>query len=253
MKKLGLLSALAFAAALVMAPQIVSAGDTVRIGTEGAYPPFNFTDASGELQGFDVDIAKALCEKMDAECTYVAQDWDGIIPALLANKYDAIIASMSITDERKKAVNFTDKYYSNLVRFVAPKGSNLDTSMGGLAGKSIGVQRATVAASWLEDHLSDSSSLKLYDTQENANLDLANGRLDAMLADGLVMYEWLGTDDGKGFEFVGEGLSLDDGIGIAVRKEDTALQAKLNTAIAAILADGTYEKINAKYFPFSIY
>ena len=253
MKKLGLLGALTIALALVLAPMTADAGDKVRIGTEGAYPPFNFTDSNGELQGFDVDIAKALCEKMDAECSYVAQDWDGIIPALLANKYDAIIASMSITDERKQAVNFTDKYYSNLVRFVAPNGSGLDTSMGGLEGKSIGVQRATVAASWLEDNLGGTASIKLYDTQENANLDLANGRLDALLADGLVMYEWLGTADGKGFEFVGEGLDLDDGIGIAVRKGDTALQGKLNKAIAAILADGTYEKINAKYFPFNIY
>jgi len=253
MKKFGLLGALAFTLAILVAPQAADAGDKVRIGTEGAYPPFNFTDASGELQGFDVDIAKALCEKMDADCTYIAQDWDGIIPALLANKYDAIIASMSITDERKKAVSFTDKYYSNLVRFVAPNGSGLDTSVSGLNGKTIGAQRATVAAIWLEDELGSAASIKLYDTQENANLDLANGRLDALLVDGLVAYEWLGSDDGKGFEFVGEGLSLDDGIGIAVRKEDSALQAKLNMAIKAILADGTYEKINAKYFPFSIY
>jgi len=161
MKKFGLLGALAFTLAILVAPQAADAGDKVRIGTEGAYPPFNFTDASGELQGFDVDIAKALCEKMDADCTYIAQDWDGIIPALLANKYDAIIASMSITDERKKAVSFTDKYYSNLVRFVAPNGSGLDTSVSGLNGKTIGAQRATVAAIWLEDELGSAASIKL--------------------------------------------------------------------------------------------
>ncbi len=250
---LGLVGALALTLAVAGLVNPTSAGDKVRIGTEGAYPPFNLIDESGELKGFDVDIALALCDKMGAECELVAQDWDGIIPALLANKYDAIIASMSITDERKKSVDFTDKYYSNLVRYVAPKGSGLDTSSVGLAGKSIGAQRATVAASYLEDNLADVVSIKLYDTQENANLDLGNGRLDAMLADGLVIYDWLKTDEGAGFDFVGEGLSLDDGIGIAVRKEDTALRDNLNQALAAILADGTYEKINAKYFPFSIY
>ncbi len=250
---LGLVGALALTLAVAGLVNPASAGDKIRIGTEGAYPPFNLIDESGELKGFDVDIALALCDKMGAECELVAQDWDGIIPALLANKYDAIIASMSITDERKKSVDFTDKYYSNLVRYVAPKGSGLDTSSAGLAGKSIGAQRATVAASYLEDNLADVVSIKLYDTQENANLDLGNGRLDAMLADGLVIYDWLKTDEGAGFDFVGEGLSLDDGIGIAVRKDDTALRDNLNQALAAILADGTYEKINAKYFPFSIY
>ncbi|MSO70345.1 MAG: transporter substrate-binding domain-containing protein [Alphaproteobacteria bacterium] len=230
-----------------------NAGDKIKIGTEGAYPPFNLIDEKGELQGFDVDIAKALCEKMGAECEFVKQDWDGIIPALLAKKFDAIVASMSITDERKQAVGFTDRYYSNLIRFVGPKGKAIDTSETGLKGKSIGAQRATVAASYLEDKLGKVASIKLYDTQENANLDLVNGRLDVMFADGLVMYEWLKTDDGKKFEFYGGGMSLDDGVGIAVRKEDEALKAKLNEAIKAIRADGTYDKINAKYFPFSIY
>ena len=252
MKRLfvGLLTA-AFVMVGLMAGTSGAKAETVRIGTEGAYPPFNFIDESGELKGFDVEIAMALCDKMGVTCELVAQDWDGIIPGLLAKKYDAIVASMSITDERKKSVNFTNKYYSNLVRFVAPKGSGLDT--GNLAGKSIGAQRATVAASWLEDNLGDSASIKLYDTQENANLDLSSGRLDAIFADGLVIHEWLTTDEGAGFEFVGEGYSLDDGIGIAVRKEDTALLDKLNAAIHAIIEDGTYHKINMNYFPFSIY
>lgn len=230
-----------------------SAADKLKIGTEGAYPPFSLIDEDGKLQGFDIDIAKALCEKMDADCEFVTQDWDGIIPALLSKKFDAIVASMSITEERKQSVAFTDKYYSNLVRFVGPKGRSIDTSEAGLKGKSIGAQRATVAASYLEDKLGGAVSVKLYDTQENANLDMANGRLDLMFADGLVMYQWLQTKDGEGFQFYGEGMSLDDGVAIAVRKEDEALRTKLNDAIKAIRADGTYDKINAKYFPFSIY
>lgn len=229
------------------------AADKLKIGTEGAYPPFNFIDESGELKGFDVEIAGALCAAMKVECEYIKQDWDGIIPALLAKKFDAIVASMSITEERKQSVAFTDRYYSNLIRFVGPKGQTIDTSLEGLKGKSIGAQRATVAASYLEDKLGSDASIKLYDTQENANLDLVNGRLDLMFADGLVMYEWLKTKDGEGFQFYGEGLSLDDGVGIAVRKEDEALAGKINEAIKAIRADGTYDKINAKYFPFSIY
>jgi polar amino acid transport system substrate-binding protein len=229
------------------------AADKLKIGTEGAYPPFNLIDESGQLKGFDVDIAKALCEKMQAECEFVKQDWDGIIPALLAKKFDAIVASMSITEERKQSVAFTDKYYSNIIRWVGPKGKTVETTEAGLKGKTIGAQRATVAGSYLEDTLGKVATIKLYDTQENANLDLVNGRLDVMFADGLVMYEWLKSDDGKNFEFYGEGLSLDEGIGIAVRKEDEALRGKLNEAIKAIRADGTYDKINAQYFPFSIY
>ncbi len=182
------IATLVFSLGLVLALE-AAAGAKLKIGTEGAYPPFNFIDESGVLKGFDVDIAQALCDKMGAECEFVKQDWDGIIPALLAKKFDAIVASMSITEERKQAVGFTDRYYSNLVRYVGPKGKAIDTSEAGLEGKSIGAQRATVAASYLEDKLGKSATIKLYDTQENANLDLVNGRLDVMFADGLVMYE----------------------------------------------------------------
>ena len=119
----------------------------IKIATEGAYPPFNGKDASGELVGFDLDIAKALCEEMKVKCEIVAQDWDGIIPGLEAKKYDAIAASMSITDERKQKVDFTDRYYSNYLRIVAKKGSGI-TGADGLTGKTVGAQRSTVAATW---------------------------------------------------------------------------------------------------------
>ena len=222
----------------------------LRIGSEGAYPPFNFVDPSGQLKGFDIDIALALCERLKVECKLVAQDWDGIIPALLAGKYDAIVASMSITEERKKVVGFTDKYYSNKVRFVAAKGGGFDP--GNLAGKTIGTQRATVAAGWLEKN-AGGARIKLYDTQTNTYLDLTAGRLDAIFADGLVLHEWLTTQAGAGFALVGDAYELDEGIGIAVRKEDNVLRQRLNAALAAILADGTYARINTRYFPFSIY
>lgn len=227
----------------------IALADKIKIGTEGAYPPFNMVDKSGKVTGFDVEIAKALCKKMGADCKIVTQDWDGIIPGLMARKYDAIVASMSITDERKKAVSFTDHYYSNSLRFIAKKGAGVNPS--NLKGKTLGAQRATVAAS----HAGKISGVKvnLYDTQENAYLDLASGRVDVLVTDMLPGYDWLQSDQGKGFEFVGENIDINDKIGIAVRKNDSKLQARLNKALKEILADGTYKKINARYFPFSIY
>ncbi|MGH2342420.1 ABC transporter substrate-binding protein [Segnochrobactraceae bacterium EtOH-i3] len=252
------LTRLAAATALLAATALGAQAETVRIGTEGAYPPFNYFDADKNLQGFDIDIAKALCDKMKVECVFVAQDWDGIIPALQAKKYDAIIASMSITPEREKVVAFTDKYYFTPARFVTAKeGGVTDTSPAGLKGKTIGAQSSTVSANYLEDVYKD-STIKLYPTQEEAYADIVAGRLDTILADSTLLYEWLEkTPDGKGYMFVGEEIRdpkyFGDGIGIAVRKDDTGLKDKFNKAIVEIRADGTYQKINAKYFPFSIY
>lgn len=242
--------ALLVTAALLVSGQAMAA-EKIRMGTEGAYPPFNQIDPNGKLIGFDVDIGNALCEKMKVECEWVTQDWDGIIPGLLAKKYDTIIASMSITDERKQAVDFTDRYYSNSLRYIAKKGSNLDVK--NLKGKTVGAQRATIAAIYLEDNMKGVVDIKVYDTQENAYIDLATGRLDAVLGDMLVNYEWLQSDAGKDFDFFGEAFNRSDEIGIAVRKGEDKLRRQLNAALKAIREDGTYAKINAKYFPFDIY
>ena len=238
-------------ASLVAAP-FTMAGDKIRIATEGAYAPFNMVDAEGNLIGFDVDIANALCEQMKADCEIVAQDWDGIIPGLRARKYDAIIASMSITKERLRVVDFSEKYYSNVLAFVAPKGKALETSKEGLKGLTIGAQRATIAGQRLEDVYDDVVNVKLYDTQDNAYLDLNSGRLDAILSDKFPAYDWLRSDDGKGFEFKGADIDIDDKIAIAVRQGDK-LKDELSAAIKAIVENGKYEEINQKYFPFSIY
>lgn len=229
----------------------VSAADKVRIATEGAWAPFNFIDEAGKPQGFDVDIAWALCEKMKADCEVVTQDWDGLIPGLKVRKFDAIIASMSITEERLKVVDFSDKYYSGGVRFLGKVGDAF--SMDDMDGKVVGAQRATVAAQYLEDNMADKVSLKLYDNQDNVYLDLLAGRLDIVLSDELPTYDWLNTSgNGSEFEFKGEAFLKNDEIGIAVRQGDK-LKAKFNKALEEILADGTYAEINAKYFPFSIY
>ena len=242
---------LAAAATLAFGTGAVAA-DKLKIGTEGAYPPFNLIDASGQVGGFDVEIGQALCAKMKAECEVVTSDWDGIIPALNAKKFDFLIASMSITDERKQAVDFTNPYYTNKLQFIAPKSSDFKTDKASLKGKVIGAQRATIAGTWLEDNMGGVVDVKLYDTQENAYLDLASGRVDGVLADTFVNWEWLKSDAGKDFEFKGDPVFDNDKIGIAVRKGD-ALRERLNKALEEIVADGTYKKINDKYFPFSIY
>lgn len=227
--------------------------EKIRIATEGAYPPFNMKNTKGDLIGFDVEIAKALCEQMKAECEIVAQDWDGIIPGLLAKKYDAIIASMSITAERQKKVSFTDPYYSNYLRFIAKKKSGLKISSSGLKGKKLGAQRATISAQHLEDNYRKSAKVKVYDTQEAAFLDLKAGRLDAVLVDAYPGYDWLTKSENNEYDHVGDTIDINDKIGIAIRKGDKALANKFNKALKEIIASGAYKRINGNYFPFSIY
>ncbi|MGJ7515119.1 ABC transporter substrate-binding protein [Pseudomonas baetica] len=240
------------AAAVTLAFSASAMAETLKMGIEAAYPPFNNKDASGQVVGFDREIGDALCAKMKVECSVVTSDWDGIIPALNAKKFDFLISSMSITDERKQAVDFTDPYYSNKLQFIAPKNVDFKTDKAALKGKVIGAQRATLAGTFLEDTYGDDITIKLYDTQENAYLDLTSGRLDGILADKYVNYEWLKSDAGRSYEFKGDPVEESDKIGIAVRKGDP-IREKLNVALKEIVADGTYKKINDKYFPFSIY
>ncbi|HCS07057.1 MAG TPA: amino acid ABC transporter [Pseudomonas sp.] len=241
---------LAAAATLVFSANALAV-DKYKVGIEGAYPPFNNKNPSGQVVGFDYDIAMALCAKMKAECEVVTSDWDGIIPALNAKKFDFIVSSLSITEDRKQAVDFTDPYYSNKQQFVAKKGGEFKTDIDSLKSKQLGTQRSTQAATWLEDNVG--GDIKLYDTQENAYLDLTTGRLEGLLADKYAIYGWLKDDPaGKDYEFKGEPINEDDKVGIALRKGESDLRTKLNLALKEIKEDGTYKKINDKYFPFSI-
>ncbi|MDH3228637.1 MAG: ABC transporter substrate-binding protein [Alphaproteobacteria bacterium] len=229
----------------------------VRIGTEGAYPPFNYIDSEGTLKGFEIDLARALCEKIGAECEFVVQDWDGIIPGLMAKKYDVIIASLYITDERREKFDFTQKYYQTPGRFVVRKGTRLEISDAGLKGKVVGVQRATAFERFLRDTY-PALELKVYATQDEVNLDLMSGRLDAAMADVVALSQsFLNTPEGKDFEFTGPSFSgskwFGFGAGVAVRKEDPDLRDAFDKAIEAVRADGTYEKIRAAHFAFDIY
>ncbi|MCX2723019.1 ABC transporter substrate-binding protein [Roseibium salinum] len=229
----------------------------VRIGTEGAYPPFNSLTADGQLVGFDIDIANALCEEMKVECDFVTQDWDGMIPALQAGKFDAVIASMSITEERKQKVDFTNKYYNTPPAIAVPKDSKLaGTSDKDLEGVTLGAQSSTTHSNYAEEKL-PSADLKLYPTPDEYKLDVASGRIDAVIDDVVVLSDWLASEDGACCKLLGT-LTPDpvingEGAGIAIRKDDTDLKEKFNEAIDAILANGKYKEINDKYFTFDVY
>ncbi len=234
------------------------AADKIKIGTEGAYPPFNSITADGKVVGFDIDIANALCEKMKVECEIVTQDWDGIIPGLKAKKYDAIIASMSITDDRKKEVAFTNPYYKSALTFVGNKGSGItEITADTLKGKTIGAQAGTTQADYITAAFPD-ADLKSYPTQDEVNLDLVNGRLDLGVSDLFPMMDWIDkAKDGACCELVGkpvlEAKYAGQGAGIALRQEDTALLDAMNKALEEIVADGTYKTINDKYFKINIF
>ncbi|MCG3857656.1 ABC transporter substrate-binding protein [Psychrobacter sp. Ps2] len=224
-----------------------STGDVLRIGTEGAYAPFNYTNADGTLGGFDVEVANALCADMQVTCEIVAQDWDGIIPGLKAGKYDAIVAAMSVTPERSEQVSFTDPYFSNALVFLAKKDSSFDPSNNSdIDSHSIAAQRSTISSQWLEDTY-PKADMKLYDTLSNAFLDLGSNRVDAMISDKLPAIEWLSSNAGSKYALKGDEIDINDNFAIAVRPGDP-LQAKINQSLANIKANGTYDKINQKYF-----
>jgi polar amino acid transport system substrate-binding protein len=230
---------------------------TIKIGTEGAYPPFNNLTADGKLEGFDIDIANALCEEMKAKCEFVTQDWDGIIPALQAGKFDAIIASMSITPERLEKVDFSEKYYNTPSAIAVPKDSDLKgVTKEDLAGKTIGVQGSTTHFNYAEKTFTD-ATVKAYPTAQEYQLDIANGRLDAVEDDIVVLSQWLDSADGACCKLLGQPSPqpveiFGPGAGIAVRKGD-GLAAEFSAAIKAIRANGKYKEINDKYFKFDVY
>ena len=218
---------------------------TVKIATESSYKPFSYTDAEGKLIGYEIELIDALCTQMNAECELISQDWDGLIPGLNAQKFDAVIAGMSITPERKEVVEFSDPYFYTGIILIGKKGD--DISVDALTGQPIASQRSTVASQYLQDKHAD-SDIKLYDTQDNAYLDLTSGRVRAMMSDKVTGIDWLKTDAGQNYEVKGDEISTEeDAMGIAFRKGDP-LVAKFNTALTEIKADGTYEKITGSYF-----
>ena len=253
----------------------IANSQTIRIGTEGAYPPWNNLNSAGELEGAEIDFGNEACERMGVTCEWVTQDWDGIIPALLQGKYDIIIAGMSITEERKEKVNFTTGYMTDGARFAVLKNSGLaNLNIAGMAkvnlnnaggkeqaaigqliaamdGKTVCVQSSTIHQNFLEKHMSGAVDVKLYQAVDDHNLDLAAGRCDAVLADVGSIIDFMESDGGVDVAFTGPTFSggvFGDGVGGAVRKEDTGILEMWNAAIAEMSKDGTTAEITKEWF-----
>lgn len=228
------------------APATDVAGKTIRIATEGAYPPFNYTNADGSLAGYDVDIANALCAQMQAKCEIVAQDWDGIIPGLLAKKYDAVVAGMSITAERQEKVDFTEPYFANTMVWLADSKSKFDPMS--IKNLKLGGQRSTTPGAYLQDNYEgkEGNTVQLYDSYDNAYLDLKSGRSDAVLAEKVSAKSWL-VDNADGFGIVGEEIDNDDNIAIAVRKGDS-LKNDFDKALSEIRSNGELARLEQANF-----
>lgn len=236
-----------------------AAEQTIKIGVEAAYPPFAFKQSNGEIAGFDYDMGNALCKQMKAKCTWVEQDYDGLIPSLKVKKVDAILSSLSITEDRKKAVDFTDRYYQSPARLVLKAGETIGDDLSGLKGKRIGVQRSSIHDRFATDVMqAKGAEIVRYTSQNEIYLDMESNRLDGTLADEIILDQsFLKKPEGKSFSFTGPKFTdqkyFGDGIGIAVRKGDTELANRFNDAIKALRASGEYQAINAKYFDFDVY
>ncbi len=249
---------LIIAAALALSLANTAIAEEVKIGIAAEpYPPFASTDASGNWSGWEIDIIHAVCAAAELNCVVTPVAWDGIIPSLTAKKIDAIMASMSITEERMKTINFSDKYYKTPAVIVAEKSMDITPDKDGLKGKILGIQVSTTHAAYAQAHFADGVELKVYQTQDEANQDLVAGRIDATQADSIAMADFVASEAGACCEIKGavpdDETILGKGVGAGVRKDDDALREKLNAGIAAILADGTHEKITQKYFTTSIY
>jgi len=245
-------AALLLAAGFAATPAGAKEWKTVRFGMDATYAPFESVDPSGKIVGFEVDYGMALCEKMKVTCTFQNQDWDGIIPALLADKFDVIFSSMNITAERANKVLFSAMYYATPPVF-ATTASNTsdDVSPAALKGKTIGTQSSTIHANYLEKFYKD-SNIKLYPTQDEPNLDLASGRIDYVVGDALVESDFFEKKGNGCCRVVAKIKRVPEihgpGVGAAFRPEDTELKDMFNKAIAEADADGTFKKLEAKYF-----
>jgi len=248
--------------------------DNIKIGTEGAYPPWNSKDAAGNLIGFEVELANELCKIMKHNCTIVEQDWDGMIPALVSRKFDAIMAGMSITDERKKTINFSQGYADEVASLAVMKGSKneglktlsainltdinaeeqatLDTLIKAFKGKTIGVQTATIHQNFLDSGLMGKIKVRTYKTQDEVNLDLVAGRIDAALAAAVAFTDYA-EKSGKEVVLTGPtfaGGDFGNGVGVGIRKGDSELINDFNAAIDKARDDGIISRLAIKHFGF---
>lgn len=263
------------AVGLLATAQVAQAEDAIRIATEGAYAPWNFSGPNNVLEGFEIDLANELCERMKAKCEIVAQNWDGIIPSLTAGKYDAIMAAMSITPKREEVMAFSAPYAAAINSFAAMEDSDLanlpetgkplsvdseaakpvlEEIARKIQGKAVGVQGSTTASAFMEQYFQGGADLREYKTTEEHNFDLASARLDAVVANATVLAAALEKDDMKGAKLTGPLFSgkVFGMIGVGLRKEDTALKARFDDVIKAAVADGTVKKLSEKWFKVDV-
>lgn len=250
------LSLAAFALALLAIQNVALAQAPdwakIRIGVEANYPPFSQMGTDGKFSGFDIDIANALCAQMKAECTMVSQEWDGMMPALNARKFDMIVASMTITEERKKSADFSDPYYDIPSAWVAKTGSYKEINPAVLKGKKIIVTRNTPRAKYLQENYKDSEIL-LVAKEADVTMELAAGRGDIGFGSSLAAtLAFLKSPEGKDYSRVGAPVRLGGGVGVAMRKGEDTLRNKINAALKEITVNGVYKKINDKYFDVNI-
>lgn len=266
-------------AALLLAAGLAHGAErtAITIASEGASPPWDYIDENGALVGFDIDVGNELCTRMKLQCTFVAQDWDGIIPGLLVKKYDAIMAGMSITEKRKKSIAFSVPYAVapnqivmrralglppgdieaklNLTDIDAAKKETIDKLRESLKGRTLGVLRSSNSEAVVQELFGDIAEVRSYDSQENLKLDLTSERIDGGLGDRLVWKQFLDTPEGKAVEFFGPELSggtWGPGVGVGLRKEDADLAETFDKAIEASTRDGTLGKISQKWFGVDI-
>ncbi|GHE94163.1 amino acid ABC transporter [Aliiroseovarius zhejiangensis] len=235
-----------------------ASADEVKIGIAAEpYPPFASLDASGNWVGWEVEVIDAICAAAELDCVITPVAWDGIIPSLTGQQIDAIMASMSITEERMKTIDFSDPYYNTPAVIVADKSMDIEPTPESLAGKIVGIQASTIHQTYANTYFGDAAEIRVYQTQDEANQDLVAGRIDATQADSIAMADFVNSDAGQCCEIKGavanDEAILGKGVGAGVRKGDDALRESLNKGIAAILADGTHAEITSRYFTTSIY
>jgi polar amino acid transport system substrate-binding protein len=247
------------AATFVAGLGVTQASAEVKLGLDTApYPPFADQDAAGARSGFEIELGEAVCAAMGETCVWTPIAWDGIIPALTSGKIDAIFASMSITEERMKTIDFSDKYYNTPAALVGPKGMEMDGSPESMKGKIVGAQVSTIHANYAEKYYKDmADSIKVtYQAFDEHNNDLVAGRLDAVIGDSLAFSDFLNSDAGSCCEikaYLKDEAIFGKGVGVGLRQGDDELKAKFNAAIAKVRADGTYDAIAKKYFDFDIF
>lgn len=245
--------------AAVTASSMSFASATIRLGVEPGYAPFEIKNPDGSLSGFDIDLGNEICQRIAAQCRWIESDFDGLIPSLKAKKIDAILSAMSITPARLKEIAFTQKLYGTPARLVSAKGVELQPTAAALGGKRIGVFQGTTAETYAQEQWAVKGvDVVTYQSQDLVYADLVNGRLDGAFQDAVAANDgFLKRPIGKGFQFSGPEVNDETyfgvGAGIGLRQEDTELKAKIEQAITAMLADGSYAKIAAKYFDFDIY